>query len=531
VSKVVTIEADSSRFTSSPYLPAGLKKLGKYKLVYRFATGGMANLYLGKFAGPDGFEKLVAIKIIHDHLTSNPDFIKMFVDEARLVSRISHPNVAQIIELGRVGRTYFIAMEYVEGESVGAILRRTCPPVGVGCRIVADAAAGLHAAHELRSAEGDLFNVVHRDVSPQNILVAYGGATKVVDFGVAQARGMLHTTKDGALRGKFGYMAPEQAQSRPVDRRADIYVLGIVLYELTTRRKLFKAESDSETLRKVLENEVTPPTRLVKAYPPALEQIVLRALQPVPEHRYQTARQMQEAIEKFIVSHGDPVLPAHVGELMADIFKDRIEKKKRIQRSVNDNTTQSLPIVSFEDVPDADLTRSSTTWLTRLTDTPKRRAVAVAAAVGLLGVVVLLVVWLASGGEEDASATAARTGGRAATTAADLKRATKPGERPSTPAPVKRITIQVKVTPAEATITFDGRKVKNPYRHRGVAADREVLVIAAAPHRAPKRFKVSLAKDSQWMIELSPQSKKQPHRRRRRNKRLTDDDVLDNPYR
>jgi serine/threonine-protein kinase len=489
----------------------------------------MANLYLGKFAGPDGFEKLVAIKIIHDHLTSNPDFVKMFVDEARLVSRISHPNVAQIIELGRIGRTYFIAMEYVEGESVGAILRRDRPPVEVACRIVADAAAGLHAAHELRSAEGELFNVVHRDVSPQNILVAYGGATKVVDFGVAQARGMLHTTKDGALRGKFGYMAPEQAQSRPVDRRADIYVLGIVLYELTTRRKLFKAESDSESLRKVLENEVTPPSQVVKDYPPALEQIVLRALQPSPDHRFQTGQEMQEAIEKFIVAYGDPVLPAHVGELMARIFKDRIEKKRRILRSVNDNSTQALPIISFEDVPDADLTRSSTTWLTRFTGTPKKRVLAIAAAASLLGIVVFLVVWLASGGEEEASAKASA---KAATPEAQTAAAETPAKT-SSPAPVKRITILVNVTPREAAITFDGRKVKNPYHYRGAAADREALVVATAPNRLPKRFKVSLSKDSQWMIELSPQPQprlKKPSKRRRRNKRLTDDDVLDNPY-
>jgi pyruvate/2-oxoglutarate dehydrogenase complex dihydrolipoamide acyltransferase (E2) component len=214
---------------------------------------------------------------------------------------------------------------------------------------------------------------------------------------------------------------------------------------------------------------------------------------------------------------------------MARIFKDRIEKKRRILRSVNDNSTQALPIISFEDVPDADLTRSSTTWLTRFTGTPKKRVLAIAAAASLLGIVVFLVVWLASGGEEEASAKASA---KAATPEAQTAAAETPAKT-SSPAPVKRITILVNVTPREAAITFDGRKVKNPYHYRGAAADREALVVATAPNRLPKRFKVSLSKDSQWMIELSPQPQprlKKPSKRRRRNKRLTDDDVLDNPY-
>ena len=491
----------------------------------------MANLYLGRFAGPDGFEKLVAIKIIHDHLTANPEFVRMFVDEARLVSRIYHPNVAQIIELGRVGRTYFIAMEYVEGESVGAILRRTKPSYGCAARIVADAAAGLHAAHELRNNEGEPFNVVHRDVSPQNILVAYGGTTKVVDFGVAHAKGMLHTTKDGSLKGKFGYMAPEQAASQPVDRRADVFVLGVVLYELTTRRKLFKAASDSETIQKVLSGEITRPTEVCDDYPPGLEEVVLRALQRERGERYQTAEAMQEAIEKFIVTHGDPVLPTHVGKMMAEVFADRVKKKKRILATVNDDSLQGIQEVDLGEVPDVDLEGSSVTWFTRFTRTlSRRRAAVIGVGVAVLAGLVIFIYPLLSGKGPTASVEPPRP----ALARADAGRPPRPA----------RVTITISVKPENATIEFAGNRVGNPFEHRTVPSKGEAQVVVAAPGHDTKRFKVSLAKDSQWMIELSKRATpatarekpepapepRTPRKRKKRRKQLADDDVLVNPY-
>jgi serine/threonine protein kinase len=539
VSDIITIEAGSERPSpSSPILPAHLKKLGKYTLIYRFATGGMANIYLGKFTGPDGFQKMVAVKIIHDHLGSNPEFIGMFVDEARLVSRISHPNVVQIIELGRLGRTYFMAMEYVEGESVGALLRRTRPPLGMCARIVADAAAGLHAAHELRNSQDELYQVVHRDVSPQNILVGYNGAVKVCDFGIARARGLLrHTTKDGSLRGKFGYMAPEQASGGAVDRRADVFVLGVVLYEMTTHRKLFRAEEEADTLRKVMACEIARPSEEVSGYPAALEQVVMRALAQDPARRYQTALEFQEALERFIVGFGDPVLPSHVGQLMTEVFSDRIKKKKRILETYNDDTLEGLPAVSFEDVPEVEL-ETAGTWLSAVSQTLGRKRTAL--LLGGVGVVVAgLVLALFFVFLRDGPSTAAVPGeaGVARGPAAGKTSASTDAGHPGS------ITISISVSPASAAIRFGGRRVSNPYEHRGAPKQGDIEVVTSAPGHQTKRFRVSLAKDSRWMVELSRREpaadtdegragSDRPGKRKKKKKRkgLADDDVLTNPY-
>jgi serine/threonine-protein kinase len=292
----------------------------------------MANLYLAKFASRDGFEKMVAIKRIHEHLSDEKMFIEMFVDEARLAARISHPNVAQVIELDYIDASHFIAMEYVEGESLAALLRRTRPKPALCARIVANAAAGLHAAHELRGRDGKLLNVVHRDVSPHNILISYDGAVKVVDFGVARARGNLQITAAGTLKGKFGYMSPEQVQSGEMDRRADIFALGIVLFESTTRRRLFKGEDEQGTMAKVLRCEVPPPSTIREEYPETLEKIVLKALRPDPEDRYQTAEEMQLALEAYMMETGMPVLPSAVARLMKEIFPDNMAEKELVLR-------------------------------------------------------------------------------------------------------------------------------------------------------------------------------------------------------
>ena len=233
-------------------IPPRQRPFGRYSLICRLASGGMANLYLAQLSGKEGFEKLVAIKRIHEHLSEEQDFIRMFIDEARLVSRISHPNVAQVIELDRFEESHFIAMEYVDGEGLHALLRRTKPKLPLVARIIAHTAAGLHAAHELQDQKGNPMGVVHRDVSPQNILISYLGAVKVVDFGVARARGNLHETNIGTVKGKLAYMSPEQVQSGPVDRRSDVFALGIVLYEATTFRRLFKGESEVEKMRNVV---------------------------------------------------------------------------------------------------------------------------------------------------------------------------------------------------------------------------------------------------------------------------------------
>jgi serine/threonine-protein kinase len=288
----------------------------------------MANLYLARFLGPDGFEKLVAIKKIHEHLTTRQDFVNMFKDEARLAARISHPNVAQVIELGQVDNSYFIAMEYVEGESLTELVKKTQVPYPIAARIISDALAGLQAAHTLCNNQGELLHVVHRDLSPSNILISYEGSVKVVDFGVAKARDNLHDTNAGTVKGKFAYMSPEQVREEKVDHRADLFAIGILLFETTTRRGLFRADSPAGSVAKISKGQFPPPSAVIKGYPPDLEKIVLKALEGKKEARYQSAKEMQEALEAFIFASGSPVTAAQVGELMRRVFADRYKMKR-----------------------------------------------------------------------------------------------------------------------------------------------------------------------------------------------------------
>jgi serine/threonine-protein kinase len=313
-------------------LPEEARSFGRYTLLCRLGSGGMANLYLARLAGPEGFEKLVAIKRIHEHLGAETEFIKMFLDEARLAARITHPSVAQVLELGFLEGSHFIAMEYVEGESLAALMKRVKPSLPTCARIIAAAASGLHAAHELRDHEGHLLNVVHRDVSPTNILISYEGSVKVVDFGVARARSNLHTTDAGTRKGRLTYMAPEQATLEAVDRRADIFALGVMLWEITARKRLFKANSEQETLARVISAAVTPPSQVAPGYPPELEPIVMRALERDPALRYQTAEELQAALEHYIVGTGSPVLPSTLARLMHETFAERIDRKRALLR-------------------------------------------------------------------------------------------------------------------------------------------------------------------------------------------------------
>jgi hypothetical protein len=521
------------------------RQFGRYTLLYRFASGGMAHLYVARFTGPDGFEKLVAIKLIHEHLTNEPAFVKMFIDEARLASAISHANVAHIIELGKVGRTYYIAMEYVEGESVSALIRRTKPSLRCSARNIANAAAGLHAAHELKTRDGVPRQAVHRDVSPQNLLVSYEGQVKVVDFGVARARGMLHDTDGGTVKGKFAYMAPEQATSKPVDRRADIFSLGIVLYEMTTRRRLFKGENDAETLRKVLDKEIKAPTKLVgPAYPQSLEQAILKALSRDPEGRFQTARELQTALENFIIESGGAYLPADVGELMAKVFADRIETKREILRKCERDFAMSVPEVDLISTSSSMPTMSTTgvAPVVEVQPVPEPLArpgrlravlIVVALAVLIAGALLYLVV-LRPGKEPDETTAAATT--------------------QTHPDAAAKIKIGIKATPMGASIVLAGEAVTNPYRSVRPRGAGEVQAVISAPGHKMRRLQVPLSSSSNWEIGLerevalpdaapavAPPPKDAPPRREKprprprpakpKRKGVADDDVFkDNPY-
>ncbi len=280
-------------------------RLDRYELLCPIAQGGMAAVWVGRQHGKHGFEKLVAIKTILPEYASDLQFQKMFLDEAHIAAGIEHPNVAQILDLGEEHDVLYIAMEYVDGDAISKLHRaaervNVRIPHGVLLRAMADACAGLHAAHELRDKEGNLLSVVHRDVSPQNILVSHKGSAKVIDFGIAKARDRMGgETASGMLKGKIQYMAPEQALGKPVDRRADIWAMGAILYHLLSGRRPYDAENPLATLHLLTSRK--PPMPLSPAIPRPIVRVVQRAMAFDPQNRFLHALEMQLAIEAAMI--------------------------------------------------------------------------------------------------------------------------------------------------------------------------------------------------------------------------------------
>jgi len=307
--------------------------LGRYRVVDEIGVGGMASVHLARMDGPGGFQKWVAIKRIHPHLVEDDQFVDMFLDEARIAAGINHANVAQVFDLGKDDNTYWIAMEYLHGEPLREVMRRAEEKrVGISpelaARICADAAEGLHAAHELRGKNGQLLGLVHRDVTPHNLFVTYDGYTKVVDFGIAKVADRLASTRAGTLKGKLAYMSPEQVRGSDVDRTTDIFALGVVLWELTTNQRLFRMDTDLDTLEKVQACNVPPPSTIVRGYPPGLEAVVMKALAKRKQDRYQTAREFSRALQMYLNQAGAFVGPEEVAQFVRHVFSDRIAKRE-----------------------------------------------------------------------------------------------------------------------------------------------------------------------------------------------------------
>lgn len=315
------------------------EKIGRYELCFELASGGMASVYLARAGGAPGFQKLVALKRIHAHLAKEKEYVEMFLDEARIASRITHANVCSVFDFGEVNGEYFIAMEYLVGEPLSRVHRRVVANADERsspllpsrmARIIAQAAEGLHAAHELNDADGQSLNVVHRDVSAENLFVTYDGDTQVVDFGIAHARQRVHHTEAGQVKGTFPYMAPEQMTAAVVDRRVDVWALGAVLWELLTLRRLFLRDTDVNTMYAVLSGEIRPPSEHRSDVPPELDEIVLKALQRNPDERWQSAREMGKALRRFLAKQEELVGPAEIAEWMAELFPNGEARKHHL---------------------------------------------------------------------------------------------------------------------------------------------------------------------------------------------------------
>ncbi|MEW5738790.1 MAG: protein kinase [Myxococcota bacterium] len=300
----------------------GLPSIGKYQLLRKLATGGMAEVYLARAAGPMGFEKLVVLKRVLPHLAEEENFVTMFLSEARLVAQLNHPNVVQVFDFGEHLGVWFLVMELIDGPNLRALLKRATErkeylPVPLVARIISLACEGLAYAHDfVEPNSGQHLELVHRDISPDNILISRTGAVKVVDFGIAKVSTQLHHTRTGMVRGKFSYMPPEQLQGEKLDRRADVYALGMCLYELLTGKKPFDTSVEAVVVRAVLYEQFTSASQFRPELPPALLTILDKALAKRRDERYPDCRAMQADLERFIASQGQPVSQYDLAQLV-----------------------------------------------------------------------------------------------------------------------------------------------------------------------------------------------------------------------
>jgi eukaryotic-like serine/threonine-protein kinase len=299
--------------------------LGRYELLLPVAAGGMAMVWAARLKGSRGFQKIVAVKTMLPKLSEDPQFEKMFLDEASLASRIHHPNVVEVLDLGEEAGVLFIAMEWLDGAPLNQVMKaaKTASgiPLPVAIHILTHAAEGLHAAHELRDDAGTLVGLVHRDVSPQNIIVGYDGFTKMVDFGLAKATALGDgATRAGQLKGKISYMAPEQVKGEPIDRRSDVFALGVVLYAVTTGKHPFRRESEGATLFAISAPDSAPAPSRFMEYPAPLEAVLMKAISKKPDDRYSSALEFARALEETLPEaervHGGERVGAFVRTLL-----------------------------------------------------------------------------------------------------------------------------------------------------------------------------------------------------------------------
>jgi len=319
--------------------------LGKYELLKKIATGGMAEVWLARQSGPVGFQRSLVVKRMLPHLATDPQFVQMLLNEAKIAARLSHPNIAQIYDLGDVDGEPFIAMEFVRGRNLGRLIRKAWSrgfwiAQAISIRIAATSCEALAYAHEMTGDDGVPLRIVHRDISPQNILISFDGSVKLVDFGIAKAADVANPTMSGQLKGKFAYMSPEQAMGKPLDCRSDLFALGLVLYELLTGVRPLQREGDLPTLAAAKECEIAPPSAVAEEVDPELDGIVMRALSRHPEDRYQNAREFQMALEEYLVARRWVATSLQISELMDALFSDNPKPQRSSQ-----NVTAPVPNV------------------------------------------------------------------------------------------------------------------------------------------------------------------------------------------
>jgi serine/threonine-protein kinase len=506
---------------------AARRNLGKYTILAALGEGGMAQVFLASAHGPAGFNKLFVIKLLRSRVQRDDLAHDMFMAEARLAARLNHPNVVQTIEVSSDDDDYYMTMEYLEGQSLAAILQRVRKlngafPLNLHLRVLVDMLAGLDYAHRLEDFDGRPLRIVHRDVSPQNVIVTYGGHVKVLDFGIAKAADNSVQTETGVMKGKVAYMSPEQVCSTEIDCRADVYSVGVMLWEALAGRKMRRGMTEINILNAIINEEVPSPRTVVSTVDPELERIALKALARDPKDRYASAAEMQHDLDRALERLGPRVQPRELGALVAEMFaseRSAIRKVVEMQMTSPSANVPSIALGKTGEVPGGATPSSSkrravastgssdavdATALSPLaggmTGNYKRYAILGA---GALVVVVLIAVFLLSG--KPATQTAVRDHASSASPAASTGPAAAAPAAPTAAASTHSLTVSV--TPSSARISIDGVAVKDNPHSRPVPTDSVAHTVRAeAPGYVAREQTLTVDRDTQltWTLDRVP---------------------------
>jgi serine/threonine-protein kinase len=531
------------------------RMLGKYQLIAEIARGGMGVVYLAMVQGPGGFNKLVVVKELKPELVEEPAFLTMFLDEARLAARLSHPNIVQTNEVGNDGDRYFMAMDYLDGRGLDQIRRRS-KVAGFGLsvpmhlRVVCDMLAGLDYAHRMTDFDGSPLNIVHRDVSPQNVFVTFDGQVKLLDFGIAKASDSMYETHAGVVKGKVSYMSPEQGRGWKVDARADVFSAGVMLWEALTGKRMREGKNEQEKLWALVSNEIPRASEIKPWVPPELDEICARAMAWNRDERYASAGAMQQDLERYLVSTGMNVTAREVGSCVSELFReDRANTNTVIEAHIarlrgGTVVREKLPIidvasrsvgsptpsgeramtrppfdpenVTSPDTPSARMTDDASSQASepRRPVQPRRdlRPVIITAVAGV--VVGIIVIFLVARLTHDASpvtrAEPAPPAPQALPVAptqptpppAVVQAPPAPPAQPAPPARPPVIDVEIRVSPATATVSIDGNMVDgNPFSKHYPVDSETHHVRAAAPGYVAKS--VSVAFNANVTLDIS----------------------------
>lgn len=480
---------------------------GKFRILAELGQGGSSRVWLAAFRGPSGFSKLVVLKSMKDELKSEPELSQMFLNEARLAAQLSHPNIVQTNEVFEHDGLPVIVMEYLDGQSLAAIMARGQSSEGLSrrllLRILSDALAGLHSAHQLRDYTGLALEVVHRDVSPHNIFVTYDGQTKVLDFGIAKLTGLADATESGVIRGKLHYMAPEQITAGRIDRRADLYAAGVILWEILTGVRMWRGVNEAVVMNRVLGGALPDLTALSPSVPPRLAEIVARATALHPDERFATAAEFQAALDAYLQTSGPEPRGRDVGDAMAKLFSDRQKERRavverelsRVAEQSDDEYAGYRPLA----LSALEVRTDSASQVQKKGGNPQlKNALPWVLALGL-AVLLFVVLWGRDAGQAPLSH-------QQAPAPAQVNQV---NQVPSVP---REVRVRIAATPIIAKISIDGAPAQQGPLERTLPFDplREHVVQVSAPGHGSRVDRFYLDSDRELSFALEPVTPEAP---------------------